>query len=155
MCLAPPKDRCLPSPQISIFHSHITDLGDAGAGDIHDSGHERVRGRGHHRVGRRRGLPETLTLSLAPSLYSSLPLSISPKSSRSLSLPLSLTNTQAVARRSGPETRNHPGVELRGNFVSISHRCHLFEVEFVWEMTDETIYLPLYCLRGALQHEIS
>jgi hypothetical protein len=27
---------------------------------------------------------------------------------------------------------NHPGVELRANLESISHRCHFFEVAFVW-----------------------
>jgi len=38
---------------------------------------------------------------------------------------------------------SHPGVELRVNLKSISHRCHLFEVEFVWELTKATIHLPL------------
>ena len=33
------------------------------------------------------------------------------------------------------QTLNHPGVELRANLESISHRCHLFEVAFVWELT--------------------
>ena len=42
----------------------------------------------------------------------------------------------------------HPGVELRANRKSISHRCHLFEVAFVWELTKETIYLPLGCIQG-------
>ena len=42
----------------------------------------------------------------------------------------------------------HPGVELRGNLKSISHRCHLFEVAFVWEFTKETVDLPLGCLQG-------
>ena len=36
-----------------------------------------------------------------------------------------------------------PGVELRANRKSISHRYHLFEVAFVWESTKETIRLPL------------
>ena len=27
----------------------------------------------------------------------------------------------------------HPGFELRANLIS--HRCHLFEVAFVWELT--------------------
>ena len=36
-----------------------------------------------------------------------------------------------------------PGVELRAKLKSISHRCHLFEVAFVWELTKETIHLPL------------
>ena len=42
----------------------------------------------------------------------------------------------------------HPGVELRANRKSISHRCHLFEVAFVWGLTKETIHLPLGCLQG-------
>ena len=42
----------------------------------------------------------------------------------------------------------HPGVELRANLKSISHRCYLFEVAFVWELTRETIVLPLGCLQG-------
>jgi hypothetical protein len=29
------------------------------------------------------------------------------------------------------------------NFKSISHRCHLFEVALVWELTKENIHLPL------------
>ena len=41
----------------------------------------------------------------------------------------------------------HPGVELRANIKSISHRCHLFEMEFVWELTHETIHLLLGCLQ--------
>ena len=42
----------------------------------------------------------------------------------------------------------HPGVELRANLKSISHRCQLFEVAFVWGLTNETIHLPLGCLQG-------
>jgi len=42
----------------------------------------------------------------------------------------------------------HPGVELRANLKSISHRCYLFEVAFVWELTKETIDLPLGRLQG-------
>ena len=57
----------------------------------------------------------------------------------------------------------HPGVELRANLKAISHRCHLFqvaflweltketiheEVAFLWELTKETIHLPLGCLQG-------
>jgi len=45
---------------------------------------------------------------------------------------------------------SHPGVELRANLKSISHRCHLFEVAFVWELTKETIDLPLGCLKGGV-----
>jgi hypothetical protein len=42
----------------------------------------------------------------------------------------------------------HPGFQLRANLKSISHRCHFFEVAFVWELTEETIHLPLGCLQG-------
>ena len=52
-------------------------------------------------------------------------------------------------------TRRHPGVELRGNIKSISHRCHLFEVAFVWELTKETIRLPLGCLQGGWRNSMS
>ena len=34
------------------------------------------------------------------------------------------------------------------NFKSISHRYHLFEVAFVWELTKETIVWSLVCLQG-------
>ena len=42
---------------------------------------------------------------------------------------------------------HQPGIELRANLKSIFHRCHLFEVAFVWELTSETIHLPLGCLQ--------
>ena len=45
-------------------------------------------------------------------------------------------------------TPTHPGIELRANIWSISHRCHSLEVAFVWELTKETIHLPLGCLQG-------
>ena len=45
----------------------------------------------------------------------------------------------------GMLTMDHPGVELRSNFESISHRYRLFEVAFVSELTKETI---LGCLQG-------
>ena len=44
----------------------------------------------------------------------------------------------------------HPGVELRGNIKSTSHRCHFEKVAFVWELTKETIHLPLGCLQGGV-----
>ena len=37
-----------------------------------------------------------------------------------------------------------PGADLK----SISHRCYLREVVFEWELTQETICLPLSCLQG-------
>ena len=45
---------------------------------------------------------------------------------------------------------SHPGVELRANRKSISHRCYLFEVAFVWELVKEAIHLPLGCLQGGV-----
>jgi len=38
---------------------------------------------------------------------------------------------------------------LRANLKSISRRCHLFEVAFVWELTKEIIHLPLGCRERA------
>ena len=35
-----------------------------------------------------------------------------------------------------------PGVELRANPKSISHRCHLFGVASVWELTEKTYICP-------------
>jgi len=40
--------------------------------------------------------------------------------------------------------RGNPGANLK----SISHRCYLFEVAFVWDLTKETINSPLGCLQG-------
>jgi len=44
----------------------------------------------------------------------------------------------------------HPGGNPGANLKSISHRCYLLEVAFVWELTKETIVLPLGCLQGGL-----
>ena len=52
-------------------------------------------------------------------------------------------------------THLHPGVELRANLKSISYRCYLFEVEFVWKLTKETFHLPLSCLQGRLIPEVA
>jgi len=44
---------------------------------------------------------------------------------------------------------------LRANHES-NLRCHFFQVAFVWELTDETIHLPLGFLQGGvLRQEIS
>ena len=43
---------------------------------------------------------------------------------------------------------NHPGGNPGSNFNSISHKCYPREVAFEWELTGETIYLPLGCLQG-------
>ena len=44
--------------------------------------------------------------------------------------------------------RIHSGGNSGANRKSISHRCYLRDVAFEWEMTEETIYLPLGCLKG-------
>ena len=42
----------------------------------------------------------------------------------------------------------HPGGSPGADLKSISHRCHPILVAFVWELTQETIHLPLGCLQG-------
>ena len=44
--------------------------------------------------------------------------------------------------------QGHPGGNPGANLESTSHRCFLREVAFEWEVTKETIYLPLGCLQG-------
>jgi len=46
---------------------------------------------------------------------------------------------------------SHPGGNPGANLKSITHRCHLQEVAFQWELTKETIYSPLGCLQGGCQ----
>ena len=51
----------------------------------------------------------------------------------------------AATRHTCPREKasvNHSGVELRANLESISHRCHLFEVVFVYELTREPFICP-------------
>ena len=59
----------------------------------------------------------------------------------------------AAAGGHGVPPGHHPGVELRAELKSISHRCHLFEMAFVSELTGETIHLPLGCLQGGYRTE--
>ena len=59
-------------------------------------------------------------------------------------------NEEPRLTEADPDLLSHPGVELRANLKGISHRCYLFEVAFVWELTEETIDLPLGCLQGGL-----
>ena len=62
-----------------------------------------------------------------------------------------LGRSSAAARCTlGENSLAHPGFQLRANLESISHRCHFFEVAFVWELTQETIHLPLGCLQGRM-----
>ena len=50
-----------------------------------------------------------------------------------------------------PALPPRPGVELMANVESISYRCFLRQVAFVWELTQKNIHLqPLGCLQGRL-----
>ena len=42
----------------------------------------------------------------------------------------------------------HPGGNPGATLKLIFHRCHPILVAFVWELTQETIDLPLGCLQG-------
>jgi len=44
----------------------------------------------------------------------------------------------------------HPGGNPWANLKSIFQKCYIFEVAFVWELTNETIKLPLGCLQGGI-----
>ena len=56
-------------------------------------------------------------------------------------------------REKKPQPLNHPRVESKANLKSISHRCHLFEVAFAWELTEEIIHLPPGCLQDGFDAE--
>ena len=49
---------------------------------------------------------------------------------------------------SGIPQLSHPGDNPEANLKSISHRCHPILEAFVWELTEETIDLPLGCIQG-------
>jgi len=48
---------------------------------------------------------------------------------------------------------SQPGGNPWANRKSISHRCYLRAEAFEWELTKETIYLPLGCVQGGLLAE--
>jgi len=54
------------------------------------------------------------------------------------------SQTNAIKR----STRHQPGGNPVAKLKSIPHRCYLREVAFEWELTKETIDLPLGCLQG-------
>jgi len=47
----------------------------------------------------------------------------------------------------------HPGGNPGANLKSTSHRYYLFEIAFVWQLTKETIVLPLGCHQGGAETE--
>ena len=46
----------------------------------------------------------------------------------------------------------HPGGNPGANLKSIAHRCGIRKVALEWELTKETIYLPLGCLQGDVSY---
>jgi len=56
---------------------------------------------------------------------------------------LTCAESLLVVHDLGIQVTLHPGGNPGANLKSISHKCHLFEVAFVWELTKETIVLPL------------
>ena len=56
-------------------------------------------------------------------------------------------------RRNRSDHRVHPAGNPGANLQPISHRCYLWEVAFEWELTTETINLPLGCLQGGAGRE--
>ena len=94
----------------------------------------------------------------AQRMYLSLSLSLSLARSLSPSPSLSLTYAHRHTHRAAPLPAAppillvrsvplcfclHPGGNAGANLKSISHRCYLFEVAFVWALTKGTIVLPL------------
>ena len=65
----------------------------------------------------------------------------------------------ALSPRGGPiqdpVLTPHPGGNPGGNLKSISQKCYLREVAFEWELTKETIHLPLGCLQGGVSSKRS
>ena len=49
-----------------------------------------------------------------------------------------------------PPALSYPGGNPGANLKSISHICHPSLVAFVWELTEETINVPLGCLQGGV-----
>ena len=63
---------------------------------------------------------------------------------------LSELKGEISVREAPPQVRalDHPGGNPGANLKSISHRCHPILVACVWELTKNTINLPLGCLQG-------
>ena len=68
-------------------------------------------------------------------------LTSQPAGSRSKFKMGGFVSTQFLAALS--RASSHPGGNPGANRKSISHRCHPILVAFVWELTKETINLPL------------
>ena len=57
-------------------------------------------------------------------------------------------HTTLATGMGGMAEGGHPGGNPEGNLKSISHTCHPILVAFAWELSKETIHLPLGCLQG-------
>ena len=68
-------------------------------------------------------------------------------------VPLQPPAWEASAQPPATTSEYHPGGNPGENVKSISHRCYLREVAFEWELTKETICLPLGCLQGGFGGE--
>ena len=53
-----------------------------------------------------------------------------------------------MRERASDAGQEPPWRQPRGKLYVNLHRCYLREVAFEWELTKETIYLPLGCLQG-------
>ena len=60
--------------------------------------------------------------------------------------------TRRQMRFEEPLLLHRPGGNPRANLESISRRCYLREAAFEWELTKETICLPLGCLQGGQEY---
>jgi len=67
---------------------------------------------------------------------------------RDLLLSEAITEHQVLPRPNS----SHPGGTPGANLKSISHTCHPNLMAFVWELTKETIDLPLGCLQGGVAY---
>jgi len=68
-----------------------------------------------------------------------------------LPLPVGAGGVSRSASLGLTDCSNHPGGNPGANLKSISHTCHPILVACVWELTQETIELPLGCLLGGSQ----
>ena len=70
-----------------------------------------------------------------------------------VNLLFTITNYNNKLRAEIAEGCVHPRGDPGANLKSISHRCYLQEVAFGWDVTKETIYLPLGCLQGGVRRD--
>ena len=63
-------------------------------------------------------------------------------------MPARTTDAPAIEGTDAACPPTHPGCNPWANLKSIPRRCHPILVAFVWELTKETIYLPMGFLQG-------